>query len=77
MSCSPQSLSSADVHFVGLARGLSGFVVPSRLYGILAAGRPVLAAAEDDSETAQVVRAVGLRHRDPARPARPARDDDP
>ena len=54
-----QSLSSADVHFVGLARGLSGFVVPSRLYGILAAGRPVLAAAEDDSETAQVVRAVG------------------
>ena len=54
-----QSLSSADVHFVGLARGLSGFVVPSRLYGILAAGRPVIAAAEDDSETAQVVRAVG------------------
>jgi len=28
-----QSLSSADVHFVGLARGLSGYVVPSRLYG--------------------------------------------
>ena len=36
-----QSLSSADVHFVGLARGLSGYVVPSRVYGILAAGRPV------------------------------------
>ena len=54
-----QSLSSADVHFVGLARGLSGFVVPSRLYGILAAGRPVLAAADDESETAQLVREVG------------------
>ena len=54
-----QSLSSADVHFLGLARGLSGFVVPSRLYGILAAGRPVLVAADDDSETAQLVRAVG------------------
>jgi len=54
-----QSLSSADIHFVGLARGLSGFVVPSRLYGILAAGRPVLAAAEDDSETAQLVREAG------------------
>ena len=53
-----ESLSSADLHFVGLARGLSGFVVPSRLYGILAAGRPVLAAAEDDSETAQLVREV-------------------
>ena len=54
-----QSLSSADVHFVGLARGLAGFVVPSRLYGILAAGRPVLVAADEDSETAQLVRAVG------------------
>jgi colanic acid biosynthesis glycosyl transferase WcaI len=54
-----QSLSSADLHFVGLARGLSGFVVPSRLYGILAAGRPVLAAADEDSETAQLVREVG------------------
>ena len=29
-SCS-DSLSSADVHFVGLARGLAGYVVPSRL----------------------------------------------
>ena len=33
----PQSLSAADVHVVGLARGLAGYVVPSRLYGILAA----------------------------------------
>ena len=53
------SMSSADVHFVGLARGLAGYVVPSRLYGVLAAGRPVLAAADDDSETAQLVREVG------------------
>ena len=57
----PQSLSSADVHFVGLARGLSGYVVPSRLYGILAVARPVIAAAEEDSETAQLcaISAVG------------------
>jgi glycosyltransferase involved in cell wall biosynthesis len=54
-----ESLSSGDIHFVGLARGLSGYVVPSRLYGILAAGRPVLAAADEESETAQVVRDVG------------------
>ena len=54
-----QSLSSADVHFVGLARGLSGYVVPSRVYGVLAAGRPVLVAADEDSETAQLVRSVG------------------
>ncbi|MGI8422396.1 MAG: glycosyltransferase family 4 protein [Gaiellaceae bacterium] len=53
------SLSAADVHVVGLARGLSGYVVPSRLYGILAAGRPVIVAAEASSETAQVVEAEG------------------
>lgn len=55
----PESLSSADVHFVGLSRGLSGYVVPSRIYGILSAGRPVIVAADADSETAQVVEAVG------------------
>ena len=54
-----QSLSSADIHYVGLARGLAGFVVPSRLYAILAAGRPVLASADADSETATLVREVG------------------
>jgi colanic acid biosynthesis glycosyl transferase WcaI len=53
------SLSSADIHVVGLARGLAGYVVPSRLYGILAAGRPVIAAAEAESETAQLVAEVG------------------
>jgi glycosyltransferase involved in cell wall biosynthesis len=55
----PLSLAAANLHFVGLARGLSGYVVPSRLYGILAAGRPVIVSAEPDSETAQVVAAVG------------------
>ncbi len=55
----PSSLSAADVHVVGLARGLSGYVVPSRLYGILAVGRPVIVAADADSETAQVVERVG------------------
>jgi colanic acid biosynthesis glycosyl transferase WcaI len=54
----PQSLSSADVHVVGLARGLSGYVVPSRLYGILAVGRPVIVAADAESETAQLVEQV-------------------
>ncbi len=53
------SLSSADVHVVGLARGLSGYVVPSRLYGILAVGRPVILAADRESEAAILVDAVG------------------
>ena len=52
----PLTLATGDVHVVGLARGLAGYVVPSRLYSVLAAGRPVIAAAEDESETAQIVR---------------------
>jgi len=55
----PLSLAAANMHFVGLARGLSGYVVPSRLYGVLAAGRPVIVSADPDSETAQVVTQAG------------------
>ncbi len=54
-----QSLSSASVHVVGLAKGLAGYVVPSRLYGVMAAGRPVIVAADPDSETARVVLEAG------------------
>jgi colanic acid biosynthesis glycosyl transferase WcaI len=54
-----RSLSAADVHVVGLARGLAGYIVPSRLYNILGAGRPVIVAADEESETARVVREVG------------------
>jgi putative colanic acid biosynthesis glycosyltransferase WcaI len=52
-------ISAAHVHVVGLARGLAGYIVPSRMWGVLAAGRPVIAAAEDESETAVVVRKTG------------------
>ena len=55
----PLSLSSADIHVVGLAKGLAGYVVPSRLYGILSAGRAVIAAADDSSETARLVSEIG------------------
>jgi glycosyltransferase involved in cell wall biosynthesis len=54
-----ESLGAAHIHYVGLARGLSGFVVPSRVYGILAAGRPIIAAADPDSETARLVEEAG------------------
>ena len=71
----PLSLSAADVHVVGLARGLSGYVVPSRLYGILAVGRPVIVAADADSETAQVVeRAAAASSSRPAGPSCSPRD---
>ena len=54
-----QSLSSADVHFVGLAPGLAGYVVPSRLYGIMAVARPVVVSADPASEVSKIVRDVG------------------
>ncbi len=53
------TLSAADVHVVGLARGLAGYVVPSRLYGVLAVGRAVICGADAESETAQLVERVG------------------
>jgi colanic acid biosynthesis glycosyl transferase WcaI len=53
-----ESLSAGDVHVVGLAPGLSGFVVPSRVYGILAAGRPLIVSADSSSETAQLVKEI-------------------
>jgi colanic acid biosynthesis glycosyl transferase WcaI len=52
----PKVLAAADVHFVGLPRGLAGYIVPSRVNGILAAGRPILAAVDEESETADVIR---------------------
>jgi len=54
-----ESLSAARLHYVGLVHGLAGYVVPSRVYGVLATARPVLVAADDDSETADLVRTVG------------------
>ncbi len=54
-----ESLSTADVHVVGLAKGLAGYIVPSRFYGVAAVGRPVIVAADDETETASVVREVG------------------
>ncbi len=54
-----QPLATADVHVVGLGRGLAGYIVPSRMWGILAAARPVIVAADEESETARLVRRVG------------------
>jgi len=50
------SFATADAFLVSLKRGLSGFIVPSKLYGILAAGRPYIAAVEQDSEAAEIAR---------------------
>jgi glycosyltransferase involved in cell wall biosynthesis len=48
------SLGAADLHVVGLRRGLAGYIVPSKVYGILAAGRPYIAAVEIGAEPALI-----------------------
>ena len=50
------SFASADVFVVSLKSGLAGYIVPSKLYGILAAGRPYVAAVEESSEVAAITR---------------------
>jgi colanic acid biosynthesis glycosyl transferase WcaI len=51
----PEVLASADVHLVPLRRGLARSSVPSKLYSILAAGRPVLASVDEGTEVARTV----------------------
>jgi colanic acid biosynthesis glycosyl transferase WcaI len=43
---------SSDVCLVSLKPGLAGYIVPSKLYPILAAGRPYIAAVEGSTEVA-------------------------
>ena len=40
------SFAAADAFVVSLKSGLEGFIVPSKVYGILAAGRPYIAATD-------------------------------
>jgi colanic acid biosynthesis glycosyl transferase WcaI len=51
-----QSLSAADLQLVPVDPRITGCLVPSKLYGILAAGVPVLAIADERSEVSRVVR---------------------
>lgn len=50
-----ESLAAADAHLVSLLPQLEGLVVPSKLYGILAVGRPVLFIGAPDGEIAKIV----------------------
>jgi glycosyltransferase involved in cell wall biosynthesis len=58
-----ESLGAADVHVVTLMKGLTGYIVPSKVYGILAAGKPFIAAVDEWSEPALIAKehSCGLR----------------
>lgn len=64
------SLAAGDVHLVGQRPDMVGLIVPSKLYGILAAGRAVLYVGPEQSEVADILRESGVgwvaRPHDPA-----------
>ena len=55
-----KSLNRADVGLVTLARGYEGLIVPSKLYGIMAVGRPVLYVGPLQGEIPDLIRQHSL-----------------
>jgi glycosyltransferase involved in cell wall biosynthesis len=47
-------LASADAHVVTIKRGLEGVIVPSKMYGILTAGKPILAVTPRETDVASI-----------------------
>lgn len=52
-------LGAGSLHLVPLKRGLAGCVVPSKIYGIMAAGRPFLAVCDAGCDMASLAREEG------------------
>ena len=51
-----ESLSAPDVHLISLKPNLEGLIVPSKYYGIAAAGRPSIFIGNPDGELARIIR---------------------
>ncbi len=50
-----ESLGAADIHLVCMDSRIAGIVVPSKIYGVLAAGRPALFMGPRSSEAAMLI----------------------
>jgi colanic acid biosynthesis glycosyl transferase WcaI len=48
-------LNACDIAIISFVPGMAGVSVPSRMYDIMAAGKPIIAVADRDSELARVV----------------------
>ena len=48
-------LGAADIHLASLLSSATGIMVPSKFYGVLAAGRPILYIGEKSGEVARVI----------------------
>ncbi len=53
------SLNSANVHFVTNQKGIKGVSVPSKIYGVMAVGKPVLGVLENGSEAQLLIENSG------------------
>jgi colanic acid biosynthesis glycosyl transferase WcaI len=53
-------LNACDVAIITFVPGMSGVSVPSRMYNIMAAGKPIIAVADSDSELALTVQEEGV-----------------
>jgi glycosyltransferase involved in cell wall biosynthesis len=63
-------LAAADAHIITVKRGLEGVVVPSKMYGILAAGKPIVAVAPRECDVVSLGEAKGFSiSADPGDPA--------
>ncbi|MBI5648113.1 MAG: glycosyltransferase family 4 protein [Ignavibacteriae bacterium] len=58
-----ESLSAGDLHLVSLDPRLDGLIVPSKFYGALAVGRPVLFVGSPNNEIARVIDEAGCGQR--------------
>ncbi|WP_186316972.1 glycosyltransferase family 4 protein [Priestia megaterium] len=50
------SLNAGDIHWCINAKGIKGVSVPSKLYGIIAAGKPILGVLEEGSEASLIIK---------------------
>ena len=56
----PSVLAAADAHLVTVKRGLEGVVVPSKMYSILTAGKPIVAVAPPETDAVVLGERMGF-----------------
>jgi colanic acid biosynthesis glycosyl transferase WcaI len=56
----PSVLAAADAHLITVKRGLEGVVVPSKMYGILTAGKPIIAVAPRETDAVRLGEKLGF-----------------
>lgn len=54
-----EALGVGDAHLVSQAPAMTGMIVPSKLFGVLAAGRPALYLGDPEAEAGRIVREAG------------------